>query len=103
LDGANIEMATRLDLRISSLFGLTAEEVERLKAEDYTPRRIYESTGAARGDRPHSVPVLSKVIAGFLPARRSAADPRRLYAPADYQAYVDCQQRVSHAYSDQNA
>jgi glycogen phosphorylase len=105
LDGANIEIRDAVGHENFFLFGLTAEEVERVKAEDYTPRRIYESNPELReaidlissgffsnGDRGLFYPLVDSLL---------TRDDYMLLA--DYQAYVDCQQRVSHAYSDQNA
>jgi glycogen phosphorylase len=105
LDGANIEIRDAVGHENFFLFGLTAEEVERLKAEGYTPRRIYESNPELReaidlissgffsnGDRGLFYPLVDSLL---------TRDDYMLLA--DYQAYVDCQQRVSHAYSDQNA
>jgi glycogen phosphorylase len=105
LDGANIEIRDAVGHENFFLFGLTAEEVERLKAEGYTPRRIYESNLELReaidlissgffsnGDRGLFYPLVDSLL---------TRDDYMLLA--DYQAYVDCQQRVSHAYSDQNA
>jgi starch phosphorylase len=105
LDGANIEIRDAVGHENFFLFGLTAEEVERLKAEGYTPRRIYKSNPELRE-------AIDLISSGFF----SEGD-RGLFHPlvdsllthddymllADYQAYVDCQQRVSHTYSDQNA
>jgi glycogen phosphorylase len=86
------------------LFGLTAEEVERRKAEGYQPRVIYESNLELRdtidlidsgffsdGDRGLFHPLVETLL---------ARDDYMLLA--DYQSYVDCQQRVSDASSDQN-
>jgi starch phosphorylase len=105
LDGANIEIRDAVGHENFFLFGLTAEGVERLKAEGYTPRRIYESNPELReavdligsgffsnGDRGLFYPLVDSLL---------TRDDYMLLA--DYQAYVDCQQRVSHAYSDQNA
>jgi starch phosphorylase len=105
LDGANIEIRDAVGHENFFLFGLTAEEVERLKAEGYTPRRIYESNPELReaidlissgffsnGDRGLFYPLVDSLL---------TRDDYMLLA--DYQAYVDCQQRIGHAYSDQNA
>jgi glycogen phosphorylase len=103
LDGANIEIRDAVGHENFFLFGLTAEEVERRKAEGYTPRSIYEANAKLRE-------AIDVINSGFL----SDGD-RELFQPlveslltrddymllADYQAYVDCQQRVSDAYSDQ--
>jgi starch phosphorylase len=104
LDGANIEIRDAVGHENFFLFGLTAEEVERRKAEGYTPRSIYESNPELReaidlidsgcfshGDRGLFHPLVESLL---------TRDDYMLLA--DYQAYVDCQQRVSDAYSDQN-
>ena len=86
------------------LFGLTAEEVERLKAEGYRPRSIYESNSELR----EAVDLISSGF--FSDGDRELFDPLvdallthdEYMLVADYQAYVECQQRISHAYSDQN-
>jgi glycogen phosphorylase len=104
LDGANIEIRDAVGHENFFLFGLTTEEVERRKAEGYTPRSIYESNPELRE-------AIDLIDSGFF----SGGD-RGLFHPlveslltrddymllADYQAYVDCQQRVSEAYADQN-
>jgi glycogen phosphorylase len=104
LDGANIEIRDAVGHENFFLFGLTADEVARRKAEGYTPRSIYESNSELRE-------AIDLIDSGFF----SGGD-RGLFHPlveslltrddymllADYQAYVDCQQRVSDAYSDQN-
>jgi starch phosphorylase len=102
LDGANVEIRDAVGRDNFFLFGLTAEEVERRKAEGYMPRSIYESNSQLRE-------VIDLIGSGFF----SDGD-RGLFQPlveslltrddymllADYQAYVDCQQRVSDAYAD---
>jgi glycogen phosphorylase len=104
LDGANIEIRDAVGHENFFLFGLTAEEVERWKAEGYTPHSIYESNPELReaidlinsgffsdGDRGLFHPLVESLL---------TRDDYMLLA--DYQAYMDCQQRVSDAYSDQN-
>ena len=83
LDGANVEIRDAVGHENFFLFGLTAHEVERRKAEGYAPRSIYEvKSGAARGDRPHQFRVLlGRRSRALPPARRLAAHPRRLHAP----------------------
>ena len=102
LDGANIEIRDAVGHENFFLFGLTAEEVGPLKASGYNPRSVYESNPALRE-------AIDLIDSGFF----SNGD-RELYRPlvesllnrddymllADYQAYVDCQQRVSEAYRD---
>ncbi|HVO22210.1 MAG TPA: glycogen/starch/alpha-glucan phosphorylase [Candidatus Margulisiibacteriota bacterium] len=103
LDGANIEIRDAVGHDNFFLFGLTAEEVGKLKATGYRPRSIYESNPELRqtidliasgffskGDRELFRPLVESLLAG---------DDYMLLA--DYQAYMDCQQRVSEAYCDQ--
>jgi len=105
LDGANIEIRDAVGHENFFLFGLAAEEVERRKAEGYAPHSIYESNSELReaidlidsgffsdGDRDLFHPLVESLL---------ARDDYMLLA--DYQSYVDCQQRVSEAYSDQNS
>jgi len=105
LDGANVEIRDAVGHENFFLFGLTAAEVERSKAEGYTPRSIYDSNSELReaidligsgffsnGDRGLFQPLVESLI---------TRDDYMLLA--DYQAYVECQQGVSRAYSDQNA
>ena len=105
LDGANVEIRDAVGPENFFLFGLTADEVDELKARGYTPRSFYESNAELRE-------AIDQIGGGFF----SNGD-RELFRPlveslltrddymllADYQAYVDCQQRVSDAYRDQNA
>jgi starch phosphorylase len=104
LDGANIEIRDAAEHGKIFLFGMTTEEVVALKAEGYTPRRIYESNPKLRE-------ALDLISSGSV----SDGD-RRLFHPlvdalltrdeymllADYEAYVERQHRVLQAYSDQS-
>src|SRR5262249_49939555 len=105
LDGANVEIREAVGDENFFLFGLTAEEVAEVKARGYRPREIYESNAELRE-------TIDLIASGFF----SNGD-RELFRPlvesllshddylllADYQAYVDCQQRVNDAYRDQRA
>jgi starch phosphorylase len=105
LDGANIEIREEVGAENFFLFGLTTPEVEKRKAEGYNPRSIFESNPLlhevlvalssgefSRGD--HSL---------FEPLINSLLDRDEYMLLADYQAYIDCQDRVSAAYKDQEA
>src|SRR5262245_6016285 len=103
LDGANIEIRDAVGHENFFLFGLTAEEVARKKVEGYHPRDIYESNGELRE-------VIDLIASGafsngdrelFRPLIDSLLNRDDYMLLADYQAYVDCQQRVSEAYRDQ--
>lgn len=105
LDGANIEIRDAVGQENFFLFGLTAEEVVEQKARGYNPRQVYEGNPALRE-------AVEMIASGFF----SNGD-RELFRPlvdsllvhddymlfADYQSYIDCQDRVSKAYrNDKN-
>jgi len=105
LDGANIEIRDSVGHENFFLFGLTAEDVERLRAEGYSPRSRYQSNPELR----EAIDLISSGFFSngdsglFYPLVESLLTRDEYMLLADYQAYVECQQRVSHAYSDQNA
>jgi glycogen phosphorylase len=102
LDGANVEIREEVGVENFFLFGLTTEEVNDLRDRGYRPRDYYESN-----------PVLREVIDQISSGVFSKGD-RELFSPlidsllnrdeymllADYQSYVDCQDRVSKAFKD---
>jgi starch phosphorylase len=104
LDGANIEIRDAVGHENFFLFGLTAEQVQATRASGYNPWNIYQGS-----------PVLQEVIDGIASGHFSRGD-RNLFRPlvdslihtdhyflfADYQSYIDCQDRVDQAYRDQN-
>jgi glycogen phosphorylase len=103
LDGANVEIREAVGAENFFLFGLTAAEVERIKAGGYRPSSHSESN-----------PELREVI-DLLDRGVFSSGDREVFRPliesllmhddymllADYQSYVECQQRVSDAYRDQ--
>ena len=103
LDGANVEIREAVGPENFFLFGLTAADVERVKANGYNPGELYASDpelreaidqidhGAfSKGDRSLFRPLVESLL---------TRDEYLLLA--DYRAYVDCQQQVSDAYRDQ--
>jgi starch phosphorylase len=105
LDGANVEIREEVGAENFFLFGLTTPEVEKRRQEGYHPRALFEanpmlrevmvslSNGEfSRGDRTLFDPLVNSLL---------SADEYMLLA--DYQSYVDCQDRVSAAYKDQEA
>jgi starch phosphorylase len=103
LDGANVEIRDAVGHENFFLFGLTAEEVQKLKASGYSPRGYYESNPVLRE-------AIDLIDSGFFsngdrelfrPLVESVLNRDEYMLLADYQAYVDCQQRVSEAYRDQ--
>ncbi len=102
LDGANIEIRAEVGEEYFFLFGLTAEEVLQLQAQGYRPRSFYDRNPELRE-------ALDLVRSGFF----SRGDPalfeelvKRLLERddfmllADFESYLDCQERVSAAYQD---
>ena len=102
LDGANIEIREEVGAENFFLFGMTAQEVERRKAEGYRPRKYYEENSHLRevidslangefshGDRGLFQPLIQSLL---------TCDPYMLLA--DYQPYIDCQDEVDKAYQD---
>ncbi len=100
LDGANIEIRDAVGAENFFLFGLTAEQVREHKQQGYCPWDYYQHNALlkdaidliasghfAHGDAGLFEPLISKLL---------HHDPFMLLA--DYQSYIDCQQRVSAAY-----
>ena len=103
LDGANIEIREEVGEENFFLFGLTAQQVADLKAGGYRPRDHYELDESLRraidligngyfshGDYGLFRPIVDNLL---------DADPYLLLA--DYAAYIECQDRVSEAWRDQ--
>ena len=104
LDGANIEIREEVGPENFFLFGLTAQEVADLKSQGYRPRDYYDGNE-------HLRQALDLIVSGHL----SHGD-RELFRPlvdallyhdqylllADYQAYVDCQDRLAAVYGNRD-
>lgn len=102
LDGANIEIREEVGADNFFLFGLTAEQVAELKANDYHPRDYSEAN-------PHLREALDQLSAGvfsrgdanlFKPLVDSLLNHDPYMLLADYQSYVDCQDQVDITYRD---
>ena len=103
LDGANIEIREEVGPENFFLFGLTAEEVWKLKYEGYRPQQYLDSNPRLRE-------VLQLISSGCF----SRGD-QNLFKPfvdeltyrdeymllADFGSYIDCQDRVSQMYRNQ--
>jgi starch phosphorylase len=102
LDGANIEIREEVGAENFFLFGLTTPEVEQRKREGYHPRDIYNSNADLRevldalssGEFSHGDKTLFEPLVGSL----LNGDDYMLLA--DYQSYIDCQDRVSLSYKN---
>jgi starch phosphorylase len=104
LDGANIEIREAVGADNFFLFGLTASEVAATKAAGYSPRAIYEANPALREAMDQ---IASGMFSGgdrelFRPLVESLLGRDEYLLFADYQAYIDCQQRVGEAYLDRD-
>jgi starch phosphorylase len=104
LDGANVEIREEVGPENFFLFGLTTGEVEDLKVKSYNPRGYYESN-------PNLREAIDQIRSGYFSRGdgglfRPLVDALLNHDPflvlADYQSYIDCQDRVSSAYRDQN-
>lgn len=102
LDGANVEIRDAVGADNFFLFGLTADQVDTLRQTGYTPRDIYDANDELRE-------TLDLIAGGFFsggdatlfgPLVESLLTRDDYFLLADYQAYMDCQQRVSDAYRD---
>ncbi|MBX3280055.1 MAG: glycogen/starch/alpha-glucan phosphorylase [Acidobacteria bacterium] len=102
LDGANIEIRNHVGAENFFLFGLTAEEVRRLKQHGYQPMSYYYSDHMlhqvldligwgefSRGDSELFKPIVSSLMSRD-----------EYFLLADYSSYVECQDRVNEAFLD---
>ena len=104
LDGANIEIREEVGEENFFLFGLTAREVSEKKLQGYNPYLYYQSNPALKK-------CLDMLSAGYFSKKepglfRPLADSL-LYRDdymllADYQSYVDCQDKVSETFRNQD-
>jgi starch phosphorylase len=102
-DGANIEIRDEIGAENFFTFGLTVEEVSKLKDQDYNPRDYYNA-------HVHLKEAIDLISSGFF----SKKDPN-MFKPlvdsllsrdehmllADYQSYIDCQDLISTTFKDQ--
>ncbi len=97
LDGANVEIREEVGPENFFLFGLTADEVQELKARGYRPREYFERNAELRGVLDF---IASGALAGgdaglFRPLVDNLLQDDPFLVLADYQAYVECQEQVS--------
>jgi len=103
LDGANVEIKEEVGADNFFLFGLTAEQVRQHKSEGYHPAGYYTSNDDLRrvidliasGQLSPGAPELFKPLTDSL----LGADEYMLMA--DYQSYVEAQEKVSSVYLNQ--
>jgi len=105
LDGANIEIRQEVGAENFFLFGLTAQEVQEVKASGYNAMDYYNSNAELKE-------AIDRISSGFFshgdteifkPLIDSLLYDDQYMLFADYQEYIDCQQKVSEAYRDREA
>lgn len=102
LDGANVEIRQEIGAENFFLFGLKSNEVDELKAQGYNPREYYENNPElkqaidslaagefSQGDKELFQPIVDNLL---------NSDPYLLLA--DFQSYIECQDRVSEAFKN---
>lgn len=105
LDGANVEIREEVGYENFFLFGLEADEVHEVKRRGYDPLHYYNSNPALS----EAVDLIaSGHFSGgdsglFLPLVESLLERDDYLLFADFQAYVDCQDRVAAAFLDEQA
>ena len=102
LDGANIEIRDAVGADNFFLFGLNAAEVVLLKSQGYSPRDYYNSNEQLRE-------VIDLIANGafsngdrelFRPLINSLLERDEYLLLADFQSYLDAQNKVSEAFAD---
>jgi starch phosphorylase len=103
LDGANVEIREEVGVENFFLFGLTTPEVAERKARGYRPRDYYENNETLR----EVIDFMTSGALGtaelFQPIVQNLLDDDPYMLMADYQSYIDAQERVSALWRDQLA
>ncbi|MCH8626560.1 glycogen/starch/alpha-glucan phosphorylase [Arsenicicoccus piscis] len=104
-DGANVEIRQLVGDDNFFLFGLSEPQVEELQAKGYRPSAFYESNESLRR-------AIDLIASGaFTGGDREAVGPivgdllynDRFMVLADYQSYIEAQERVDERYADPDA
>ena len=103
LDGANVEIREEVGNENFFLFGLNAGEVQKLRRGGYSPRPYYEQNAGLREilDFISSGALATKDPGLFHPLVENLLERDPFMVLADYQAYIDCQSKVSGLWRDQ--
>ena len=105
LDGANIEIREEVGADNFFLFGMTAAEVQAKKASGYNPREYYHNNSELKL-------AIDRIASGFFchgdsdlfkPLLDTLLNRDDYMLLADYQSYIDCQDRVSALFRDTEA
>jgi len=104
LDGANTEIREEVGEENFFLFGLTAQQVTDVKAQGYQPRSYYDENASLKT-------VLDSIQDGhfshgdtdlFRPIVDELLNQDQYLLLADYQGYIDAQDKVSETWKDQD-
>ncbi|MBK1694337.1 glycogen phosphorylase [Chromatium weissei] len=102
LDGANVEIRKEVGAENFFLFGMTADEARAKQREGYRPWEVYHSDPELKAD-------IDLINSGhfshgdttlFRPLTDHLINQDPFMVLADYRAYLECQARVSTAWSD---
>jgi starch phosphorylase len=102
LDGANVEILEQVGEENFFLFGMSTPEVKELRNCGYRPRDYYEANPQLRE-------VIDLISSGFFtrgdrdvfrPLVEHLLNHDEYMLMADFQSYIDCQEKVSEAYLD---
>ena len=103
LDGANIEMRDEVKPENFFLLGLTAQQVADLKHTGYNPRQYV----AEDAELQEAIELIASGILSpsepdlFKPLVESLLNHDTFLLLPDYRSYIQCQEKVSQAYLDQ--
>lgn len=105
LDGANVEIREEVGAENFFLFGLTAQQVQEVKARGYRPSEYFEKNTTLRETMEF---IASGALAGgdtklFRPLVDNLLWQDPFLLLADYQSYIDCQAEVSNLWRDSAA
>jgi len=103
LDGANVEIREEVGEENFFLFGLTAEELVKIRST-YDPRKYYEENKELKE-------VIDQIQGGYFspgspqlfhPITDSLVRYDPYFVLADYASYIQCQEKVNEIYMDRN-
>ncbi len=102
LDGANVEIREAVGPENFFLFGLAAAEVAEVKSRGYRPRDHYEQSATLREviDFIASGSICGGNVELFRPIVENLLDHDPFLVLADYEAYLDAQERVGALWND---
>ncbi|WP_269539600.1 glycogen/starch/alpha-glucan phosphorylase [Cerasicoccus fimbriatus] len=104
LDGANVEIGEEVGDDNIFIFGLTVEEVDRLRASGYNSYNYYNSNDKLKSAldwlaSDYFTPGDPNALAATRKSLLDGGDP--FLVCADYQAFIDTQKKVDEAFRDQ--